>query len=469
MLRTRLGLAVWLGSISVGCYSTAPTGSFSPTAGDATGDDTTDATTLTDASPTTSDTSATDSATNDDALDSTAPTDAATDGLPIPDTTPGETSVTPLLERRFGGMTGGAFTPPTGVTWTGPNPYTVQVGPSAVSVVSLETPAVFSNGTVTGLQIEESRTNALTYSRSVTGGLWVTGSATETSTLVAGVDGTMVTLPRLSCGIGQYSNYHPMSAPITGVVRFSSWVSSPASSGNYQVAVDDGAAPSSTVSVSGTTATSWARVIAPKLVVTAKTPNAHPCVGYAAGGAAAETTDSVHDLMQFEVGGFATSAIITTGAPATRAPTVWQEALATASAAGRVEIYLKLFPLGDAAAYTGTPTLLAAGGTSLVFNAAAGTVTCSDGSHTSTSSTVSFKAFDALELKVSVGAGPCIVDARVNATGGANVLTSTASFAALPTTGPVSVLSDGTASVFSAIVDSIVFYPPGAMPTGWNL
>ena len=208
-----------------------------------------------------------------------------------------------------------------GVTLTRSSAATVQTSASTVvtSGIGVDDPRVGDAGYGPGLVLEESRTNILVQSRDRAHPTWNSGTGTVTNGYASGPDGTSV--DRQVCTSGQFGHYQaPTVSPSTSYVS-SQWarrgvIGVASSLGHY---LQD----SSTLAFASSShalADAWGRYATPVLSTGASTASVtySPCDGRTVGGLTASARDAVVDFAQIEIGKFATEAIVTTGASATR-------------------------------------------------------------------------------------------------------------------------------------------------------
>lgn len=246
-----------------------------------------------------------------------------------------------------------------GFTFSRASAATVQTSASTVvsSGITNDVPRV---GTY-GLVLEETRENVFTNSQQVSATAVGAAVSTVTDGYVVGTDGsTLVDRQQVSSGnFGRYQNSY-----VTSVTRrwtMSQWARrgaiGVASSQGYYFTSGAGAAYSGSGSAALTDA--WARysVTCATAITSGSTLTISPAEARTIDTITAADRDAVMDHVQVEAGNFATEAIITTGAAATRATDYLSSANAQRHLVrdGRVRIEMSFIPKGiptDATAAT---------------------------------------------------------------------------------------------------------------------
>ncbi len=261
----------------------------------------------------------------------------------------------------FTGITPGALaTLPAGLFLSRASSATVQT--SAVSLVTSgignDVPRVGDDGTHAGLVIEETRTNLIPNGRDLTAGSWTAGSGvTTTADAATGPDGTASIADRSEVSSGGFSNYDPQVGAGAGTYTMSQWHQRGSANALAQLAlmVDSTA---SFKALGGLAPAYWQRV-AVTMTHTSGDVYSVPAIGMdgtAGGGIAAGPRDVITDLVQLEVGKFATEAIVTSGGTATRSgERLYLSDVAVLLDAGRLSLEMALQPKGSGTQYATNP------------------------------------------------------------------------------------------------------------------
>lgn len=255
-----------------------------------------------------------------------------------------------------------------GLTLTRASAATVQTSPSTIvtSGIGVDDPRVGDAGYGRGLVIEESRTNLLAQSRDVSDTGTYAGAGAGVTYSVGYTNGpdaqAAADRVQLATPATDFSRYWVSSAsPTAGKWTASRWDRAPTGtptgtqmrfyqSGGGETAARGNAALSN---VWGRRAVTITAVGTNVLILIPE--DSRDLTAF--GGIAAGARDSVIDLSQVEYGAFATSAIITTGAPATRAGDKLSVDPARLVSSGRFGIELALLPGGGQSDYAGNRLL----------------------------------------------------------------------------------------------------------------
>lgn len=354
---------------------------------------------------------------------------------------------------------------------------TVQTGTSSV-VVGLGTDVAgigrALDADALGLVLEESRTNAVPFARDTTGAGWSAGSSTTETTAQTGPDGAAAAT-RSQVLSGGFSRFCAVGSRPAGSYAVSLWVSRPAGSAASQWSTVYNAATAWERAEAPTVGAAWQRrslVLAnPATNAIGIVPtDARASTGY--GGVAAAAQDLTHDLHQIEAGSFATEAIVTSGAAATRAGArLWHPYSAIVADRGRIGLELTLQPKGATTDYSADPYLWRASANNYAtISKADGKVTIViAGSSYTTASGFTWAAGDSVDLWIEAGgrAMQSVVKMRKNG-GAVTVLgTSPSPQAALPVNGTLDILQNGSAAaVLSCRARKLATYASGSRP-GW--
>lgn len=367
----------------------------------------------------------------------------------------------------------GAIILPAGYTLTRASANdTVQSSASTViSGLPANTPRGGNNGVQAGLVIEESRTNLLINSRNLAGGSWIFpgGSAGFAN----GPDGAINTATRVqtpSLGAGSYQMVSVMVATYTQ----SRWAQNgPAGVGWEDViGYPDGTTPAMGAAITPSAWFKAARISANALGgFLANIIYGDGRDWSAFGGTTAGARDTVYDLVQFELGAFATEAIVTAGVTVTRAG----DHLSFTSGSfwvshGRISAWFQVQPKGSSTEYSANMYLYYIDVNNYVYvSFATGAIVCAVGGVTYTTPVaMTWAAGDTLDIYVASGGGlSCLVEYRVN--GGGAILLSTgvpASLGTLAPAGSIDVLNAAGADQFTAWVPQTpTIYASGQGPT----
>ena len=360
-----------------------------------------------------------------------------------------------------------------GLTLTRASTATVQTSASTVvpSGIGVDDPRVGDAGYGRGLVVEESRTNLVQKARDLSVGTgWNVGTATPSLDFAAGPDGSAVA-DRFVCASGQYSTYWGGTLA-AGTVTASQWVRATSGTINtgWELVGATGSA-SEDVSVS----TTWQRRVL-SAVVTAGAGAYVPVSGRTNVGLTATARDSIVDLHQIEAGKFATEAIITTGAAATRSA----DRLAVSSSrlirSGRIGLAVRATlkgSIGGSNDYSADPYLWrydASNYATINRTTGAVTVVIAGGSYT-TASGFTAAANDVVDYWVEAGGGglQTVVKARKSTDNGATwgavtTLGTGAAQGTHPSATSMDLMSDAGSAQLSAWIQSVQGFVPGRRP-----
>lgn len=228
-----------------------------------------------------------------------------------------------------------------GASLTRASAATVQTSASTVyTAIGVDQPRVG----LYGLVVEEARTNRVPVSRDRTS--WTAGGFTYTADYAVSPDGTAMA-PRNYGASGGFGRYVSPSVSSSTTYIATQWarrgVLGVASSiGHY---IQDGTTAAGAAATHDLT-DSWARYATPTLTTGGTTTGMtySACEGRALLGLSASARDAVVDFAQVEAGKFATEAIITTGAAATRAADKLSTLSSRVVRDGRIGIELEFTP-----------------------------------------------------------------------------------------------------------------------------
>lgn len=376
-------------------------------------------------------------------------------------------------EAAFDALTPGALVAvPGGLTLTRASSATAQTSASAIqSGIAVDVARVSGVG-VPALLFEEARTNYVPYAREVGNG-WTLGSTTITANAAAGPDGSALA-DRVQGASGAFGPYRTFGdagllAAATAKVVATIWRRAPngvTSHGWYLQRASDGAIAANQ---NDALTTAWERTSL-SAVANATGYVFNSCEGRSISPLVAGARDAYLDFLQIEAGSFATSAIVTAGAAATRAGERLYHAAGVAALAdgGRLNLEFRFRPLGAATDYGATgltyPFLWRTStGQFAYFYTPTRQLAINDGTtELAFTPALSWAAGDTIDLWVSALGGASAAKYRVN--GGAAVdLGATASLAAVTGTA-LDLLCSGTTHQFTSRVERIRAYRAGRRP-----
>lgn len=362
----------------------------------------------------------------------------------------------------LGAMANATFAAAYGLAFARASAATVQTGAATVdSTPTTDVPRIGSVGAAwgRGLVLEESRTNLITNSRAAHLAATAGSLVSYTNAAFTGPDGTPTIADRVQVTSGGFSNYATVGT-VSGVG--SEWVVQGSAGTTYDLNVFN-AGNSAT---GGSATASWQRVS----IFTVNATGFVPADGRA-NVIAAGNRDNGIDFMQFEAGNFATEAIVTAGASATRAG----EHLSKASSAslvdaGRVGMYAKVIPKGALSGSAAAAYLWYVDASNYARIETTGNVTVTIGGTTQalSSSPVTWSAQDTIELWVEAGGGSLSTIAKYRANGGAaTTIGTTTPLGSVSPGGGMDLLCSGTSGQLTSWVQQIVFYKSGQRPVGF--
>lgn len=374
--------------------------------------------------------------------------------------------VTITGQTIFSNFSSGSVTMPSGLAFFRNSPATVQTGTSTLVSSSIDANVavvgrVLDTDTF-GLQHEISSSNVIKDSRDMSTANWAAGTATATYNYAAGPDGAVLA-DRFNATNTQFSRYiggdiQTNSIPGGTNVAYSMWQQAVTSSGGYQGYISE---PALQLLSGNLTGTSWKRLSLNHLVVVPGSVLSFvPLDARNLGsGSSALARDVVLDYHQIELGGYPTSAIVTTGLAITRAGSRIQYTSPLSRLwNGRLNLELDLRPLGSSVAYSSGSQAMriwtdATNGNNFIeVNSASLCVSMSISGvmNYTVNSLPPWNANDRLQLFFGAGGNSASrVFAQVG-TGSATELTiSGSALGMLSPTGSIDLLSDGVTKQFS--------------------
>lgn len=346
---------------------------------------------------------------------------------------------------------------------------TVQTSASTVaSSIGTNTLRYFSDGTNTGLLVEESTTNYYPQAHNQAGsGLTTSGATAPVSTNNTGPDG-VADASRTTVVSGGFSNYALGDTVIAGSVTASEWLKHATGSGNFQMLISAG----SNQMLTGTCNSTYKKVSITRSIAGAF-PGLVPVDGRGTGGGTAQALDIITDFMQLEPLPYGTSAIITSGTKVVRAG---DEMRVSAGPwyvdYGRMNREVIFRPFGSSSQYVGNRRIWTFDANNYCeFNATTLVLTIViGGSSYSTPVSMSWAAMDLVSVFTGVGASITTnVQYRVNA-GSAVVLStgSPGSFGNITATATSNTLCNGTTQQMTGLLVEDHAYRTGHKPS-WTV
>ena len=324
---------------------------------------------------------------------------------------------------------GPLVTLPSGLILTRASAATVQTGTSSVVTAGIGTDVArigrASDSDPFGLVIEPTRTNLFPYARQPNNaGLTAGAGDTYPTTNNVQPDGTAAGIEVVTVA-GNASKYYTAGALSGQTLVMSEWVAKGPGSGAYQMWFETSGGITGSP-VFGTASAAWGRIATPPTAGGASLNYAIPQYGpdlTSIGGTTALVRDAVTDLIQFESGKWASEAIITSGASATRAnERLYHPTPSQIIQSSRINLALR-FQAKHSPANADADFYLYANstGSDYAYIGANGSFAAVSGTTSSTSpGTVVWSAGDIVDIFFSAGASATTVFAyRVN--GGATV------------------------------------------------
>lgn len=371
----------------------------------------------------------------------------------------------PAWEADFTALSLGTDTLPSSLLFArASSGHSVQTAADAVTttgVTANDTPRIGQRGAAgtRGLVLEHGATNSLIRSRDLSTG-WVAGTGTV-GAAATGPDGTSGArrLQDGAAGYGPYQTIALAASPCT----YSHWCQDGAGgTGDGQVNISGGL----NYARGYTTSASWARVSLTNPIGNASTTvlpddgRDLAALGYV-GGVAADAHDVLVDFCQCEQGGFATEAIVTAGATATRAG----EKLYLADAAdvvfgGKLGLEVRFTPKGASHEYATDMTVWYQDAThKAVISATTRKLTVTIGAESYTFPVaLGWDALDTIDLYVEAGNGVAWAIYRV-ADGSPVVLGQSAdTHASLTASGEIDLLCEGATKQLTSTIHTLRAY-----------
>lgn len=385
-----------------------------------------------------------------------------------------------LYSFDFTSQSAGAVSLPTGLTFArASSGHTVQDGASALVTSGITSNDVGRIGRLSssqsyGLYLEPARTNVYGYANTPDLASGTAGSSGSTFTTGRTGPGGASTATRVQQNSGTFSRYHSITtAGASTPYTLSTWVAQGLGSGAYLIC----APYSGTLgaAITGTAGASWSRVAN---TYTYPSTSAANLVGEdgranAPSGASAGARDVDLSYIQFEVGSYPTSAIVTSGgSTATRAGerlSIDGTRAAASVVNGRLGVYLRLRALAASSELAATEGyLLAWSGGAVFVDGANKYIYAYSGANDSqtANSAISWARGDLLEFAIEVGAGTSALRWRVNG-GTVNVASFSVqndSLGSLDLSAGMDICNTAASAQMPSIVEKVVTFAPGWGP-----
>ncbi len=333
--------------------------------------------------------------------------------------------------------------------------------------IAANTGRIYSNGTIVGLALEEARTNNVVRS-TVASPTWVdTGGSVLTNIVGGGPDGN-------DCGRIQDNTAAAAAA------RFISTPHALAVPYSCSMWYKDVAGAAGTI-----IGANWNSVgVAPRFprpvaagwlytttlgTASGVSPSNSPALIPAAAGSIADLGTVDFALVQEESGAFATSAIVTAGAAATRSgERLFHPTAANFVRGGRLGLEVRLYPLGTSAQYSTDPTIwFYDANNNAVMNKTTRvvTVTVAGAASVFGAAMPAWVLGDYVDVWIEAGGGALSTYGAARVNGGARtVLGTNAAQGTVPAVLSLDLLCNGTAAQFSSIIAYMRAYSPGIRP-----
>lgn len=386
-----------------------------------------------------------------------------------------------LAEFDLTTQSAGAASLPSGLTFArASSGHTVQTGTSTLTTTGITSNNVARVGKLAdahsnGVFIEPARTNVYGYANTPSLASGTAGSSGSTFTTGrTGPDGG-TTATRVQQNSGTFSRYHSITtAGASTPYTLSAWVAAGLGTGAYLVCAPY--AGTTGAAITGTAGASWSR--ASNLFTYPSTSGAN-LVGEdgranAPSGASAGARDVDLAYIQFEVGSYPTSAILTSGgSTATRAAeqlTINSAVTSPVVRMGRFGCYLRFRAIAGLTSMSSSAEgnlLFGVGTTCSVWISASSRYIYMDAGGAQYSQTansvINWSAGDLVEVQLELGNGKSKFRWRINggATNTASFTTQDDTLGAVSLASGLDVLSSGTNWHTPGVLEKVVLYLPG--------
>lgn len=350
-----------------------------------------------------------------------------------------------------------------GFLYTRPSVATVQTSASEVVTVGIDVdvPRVGNAGYGQGLVIEDARTNVAYFSHAIgTAGGWNAGTAATTTGYAAGPDGAAGTATRIAGGAGAFGTYSNRPAPSAGATSYVGSVWARLVNRAIYPSIQP-ASPTPTANRFSSTPGHdlWFRSSTP-----VRTASSAYCFQTHDPGA---SVDAAFDFAQVEAGTWASEAIVTVGATATRAADRLAIDASRIVRSGRVGLALRAIlkgSIGGSNDYAADPYLWrydASNYCTINRTTGAATVVIAGASYTTASGFTAARG-DVVDYWVEAGGGALqtVVKARKNS-GAVTTLGTGAAQGTHPSATSMDLLSNAATAPLSAWLQLAQAYAPG--------
>ncbi len=347
--------------------------------------------------------------------------------------------------------------------------HSVQSGDTSVVLVSGNDSPRYgrrASADPMGLVVEPERTTLIVNSRQVTGSGWTPGLTAATADYAAGLDGTTVA-DRVQANSGGYGPYAVITLATATKYIASAWLRGTTAGGIFQLRFSATGGTTVIAAASGTDSVPVYRRVEVRLDTGNSTGGQlHTSDGAdraVDGGIAAGARDAVIDLIQVELGRYATEAMVTTGTGATRAgERLYHPTGSALLVSGRLSLAFTVQPKGSSLDYAGSNprlwTVDANNYCEIDATTRLARVVVGGAAYVAPVP-LTWAANDVVDVFVRAGNGVPYAAYRVN--GGASTLLSTdspSSQGSLSIPGALDLLCNGTAQQFGAWTRKIEAY-----------